>query len=235
LRVIILNWKINFPIDIYMPSHIHNIPMGLANAFLIEGENALVLVDAGSPGFEQKVFQVMHKLKRDDLSLIYITHAHLDHYGSAAALRRTTGASIATHKADGETMAKGETPLGSVRGRGKWVNLLFPILSSLLKPEMTAPDILLEDGDDLTSFGLEGFIVHTPGHTPGSSCLILDGEIAFVGDLISNTGGPHLQRYFAHDWGLLPSSLSRLQAESPEWVYPGHGPSPIGKKALLGM
>jgi hydroxyacylglutathione hydrolase len=206
--------------------------MGLGNAFLIEGDNALVLVDAGLKGFEHKVFQLMEKLGRNDLSLIFITHAHLDHYGSAAEIQRTTGASIAIHKADAETISKAETHLDSVRNRGLWVKLLFPLISTLAKPEPTPANVLLEDGDSICDFSLVGTVLHTPGHTPGSSCLILGGEIAFAGDLLSNTGGPHLQRYFACDWGLLSSSLSKLQAESPECVYPGHGPGMIGREAL---
>ena len=98
---------------------VHNIPTGMSTAYLIESDGGLALVDAGLPRYERRVLRRMRALGRDDLRLIFITHAHLDHYGSAAALRRLTGAPIAIHRADGDTMARGDTPLGSVRGRGR--------------------------------------------------------------------------------------------------------------------
>jgi glyoxylase-like metal-dependent hydrolase (beta-lactamase superfamily II) len=77
--------------------------------------------------------------------------------------------------------------------------------------------------------------LHSPGHTPGSSTLILDKGIAFAGDLVSSTGTPHVQRYFAHDWPALESSLKDLQAERPHLVYPGHGRRPLGMDELQSL
>jgi glyoxylase-like metal-dependent hydrolase (beta-lactamase superfamily II) len=211
---------------------VHIITMGIAPAYLIESEAGLVLVDAGLPGYERRVLRRMQRLGRDDrstersrqsLRLIYVTHAHLDHYGSAAALRRFTGAPIAVHRADADVMARGESPVGETRGRGR---VMWPILRQferLLPHEPTPPDLLLNDGDDLRACGLDAVVVHTPGHTPGSSCLIVEGRLAFVGDLLANSILPRVQRSYAYDWALIPQSLARVQALEPEWVYPGHG------------
>jgi len=211
---------------------VHNIPLGMARAYLIEAEAGLALVDAGLPRYERRVLQRMQTLGRDDLRLIFLTHAHLDHYGSAAALRRLTGAPIAVHRADGEAMARGETRLGSVCGRGRLLRAFLPLFGPYLRPEPTVADLLLDDGDDLRAYGLDAAVLHTPGHTPGSSCLLVEGRVAFVGDLLSTVGRPHVQRFFAHDWSLIPDSLARLQALKPQWVYPGHGRSPLSGEAL---
>jgi len=215
-----------------MSLQVHDIALGMVHAYLIEAEAGLALVDAGFPRYERRVLRRMRALGRDDLRLIFLTHAHLDHYGSAAALRRLTGASIAVHRADGEAMARGETPLGSVRGRGRLLQALLPLLESYLRPEPTVANLLLDDGDDLGDYGLDAAVLHTPGHTPGSSCLFIEGRLAFVGDLLSTVGRPHVQRFFADDWSLIPDSLLRLQALRPEWVYVGHGRRPLSGKAL---
>jgi glyoxylase-like metal-dependent hydrolase (beta-lactamase superfamily II) len=215
-----------------MSLQVHTIPLGLARAYLIENEAGLVLVDAGSPRQEHNVLRRMTALGRDDLRLIYVTHAHLDHYGSAAALRRLTAAPIAVHRADGDAMAQGETRLGAVRGQGRLVQALMPLLEAYLRPEPTPADLLLDDGDDLRAYGLDAVVLHTPGHTAGSSCLLAEGQLAFVGDLLSTTGQPHVQRFFAEDWSLIPDSLARLQALRPEWVYPGHGRGPLSGQTL---
>jgi glyoxylase-like metal-dependent hydrolase (beta-lactamase superfamily II) len=206
----------------------------MGRAYLIEGNAGLVLVDAGLPHFERSVLRRMRALGRngDDLRLIFVTHAHLDHYGSAAALRRLTGAPVAVHRADGDAMARGETSLGSIRGGGWLMAALLPLSKPVLRLEPTPPDLLLDDGDDLRAYGLDAVVLHTPGHTPGSGCLVIEGRIAFAGDLLSTTSRPLVQRYFADDWPLIPSSLARLQALRPEWIYPGHGRRPLSGAAL---
>jgi len=215
-----------------MPLQIHDISMGMATAYLIESDSGLVLVDAGLPRYGQRVVRRMRALGRGDLRLIFITHAHLDHYGSAASLRRLTGAPIAVHRADGDAMARGETPIGSTRGRGRLLRALLPLFESHLRPEPTPPDLLLDDGDDLRAYDLDAVVLHTPGHTPGSSCLIVEGQLAFVGDLLSTSGRPHVQRFFADDWSLIPDSLARLQALGPEWICAGHGRRPLSGETL---
>ncbi len=216
----------------FLSLQVHNVPMGMACAYLIESGAGLVLVDAGSSGHEPGVLRRIRALGRDDLRLIFITHAHLDHYGSAAALRRLTGAPIAIHRADGDAMARGDTCLGSVRGRGRLVRALLPLFKPYLQPEPTLADFLLDDGENLRAYGLDAVVLHTPGHTPGSSCLLVEGRLAFVGDLLSTTGRPHVQRFFADDWSLIPNSLARLQALRPEWIYTGHGRRPLSGEAL---
>jgi hydroxyacylglutathione hydrolase len=215
-----------------MPLKIHSIPMGLARAYLIESAAGLVLVDAGVPGCVRRVLSRMRAIDRRDLKLIYITHAHFDHYGSAAALRRVTGAPVAVHRADGEAMARGETHIGSGRGRGRMIQMLWPLLERHLQVEPTSPDHLFEDGDGLQAFGLQAVVLHTPGHTPGSSCLLVEGRIAFSGDLVFNHGWPHVQRLYATDWSSISGSLARLQAAAPEWVYAGHGRRRLSGAAL---
>lgn len=215
-----------------MPYKIHPLPLRMSVAYLVEGPDGLALVDAGMPGDERRILGQMAALGRDDLRLIYITHAHLDHYGSAAALRRATGAPIAVHRADGPAMAEGQTILGTARGIGRLIALTMPLAHRFFPVEAAPADILLEDGDRLDEYGLPGEALHTPGHTLGSTSLILDGGLAFSGDLVTTTGRPHVQRSFAQDWSLIPTSVARLQAARPDWVYPGHGRQPLSGHGL---
>lgn len=211
---------------------IHAIGLRMSRAYLIETENGLVLVDAGLRGEENRILAAMSRLGRDDLRLIYITHAHLDHYGSAAALKRITGAPIAVHQADVEAMAAGQTRLGEARGQGRLLAALLPLAHPLLRPEPAEADIPLEDDQRLDELGLDAVALHTPGHTFGSTCLVVEGRLAFSGDLVTTTGGPHAQRAFAEDWNQVWPSVRRLQASRPEWVYPGHGRKPLSGSDL---
>ena len=215
-----------------MVSRVHAVPLGLSEAYLLESDTGLVLVDAGSPHQERLILRHLRALGSDNLKLIFITHAHLDHYGSAAALRRLTGAPVAIHRADAEALARGETRLGSAQGRGKLMAVLLPLVELFFRPEPVTPDLLLEDGDCFADFGLEARVIHTPGHTLGSSCLIVEERLGFVGDMLSNTSRPHLQSLYAEDWSLLKQSYARLQGIELETVYPGHGRRPVSGKVL---
>ena len=83
---------------------VHIVPMGFANAFLIEGDDGLTLIDAGFPGKEAAAFGAIRGLGRspDQLKHLIFTHGHPDHIGSAAAIVRETGAR--TYILGGETI-----------------------------------------------------------------------------------------------------------------------------------
>lgn len=210
-----------------MITRIHRLALRLSLAYIIESDSGVVLVDAGIKGEEQKILRRITEVSKGDLRLIFITHAHLDHYGSAAALKRITGAPIAIHQLDEEAMALGETRLGSARNFGRVLAPLLPVVHPLIGPEPAKADLIVEDGDFLGDYGLDARVLFTPGHTNGSCCLIVDERLAFVGDLVTNTGKPHLQRAFAQDWPSLATSFNKLRAMKPDWLYPGHGPKPM--------
>ena len=218
-----------------MKLQVHPIKLRMSNAYVVELPSALVLIDAGSPGDSQKIRSRLKAFRGKPLCLIYITHAHLDHYGAAASIQHATNTSLAIHAEDAGTMAKGETHLGQVRSRGRLTAALMPIVSRLFPVEPVTADSVLQDGQDLGDFGLPGQVLHTPGHTPGSTSLIVDCRLAFVGDLFSTFGKPHTQRLYAHDWSEIEISLERLNALDLEWLYPGHGRRPLSGEEFASL
>lgn len=210
-----------------MAIHVHTIKTWMSNAFLIEADSGLVLVDTGPPRSEEQIMARMQALGRSDLRLIFLTHAHYDHFGSAAALKQRTGAPIAINRIDADALARGETKLGSVRGSAWIAKVGLPLMERIRPVTSVEADLLLDHGDRLDAYGLDAQIIHTPGHTLGSSALLVEARLAFVGDLISMLGEPHAQRRFAVDWNQQAKSLRRMQQLQPEWVYCGHGPQPL--------
>ena len=90
------------------------IRLGLVNSFIVKGENKSVLVDTGYPANGDTIVRCLHqnRIQPEDISLIVLTHAHIDHYGSAVELRAKTGSPIAIHRAGAEILKKGINYIG---------------------------------------------------------------------------------------------------------------------------
>lgn len=164
------------------------LPFGLINCHLIIGAQGCVLVDAGLPGSEAKVARVLKKFGRGfkDIKLIVITHAHVDHAGSAAKLRELSGAPILAHVGDLDYYEQRKKMSFCETG---WFGRLFIRTGLILQPyQPFTPDLLLQNGSsfDLSGFGVNGVARHTPGHTAGSVSLQLDSGDALVGDLLAS-------------------------------------------------
>jgi glyoxylase-like metal-dependent hydrolase (beta-lactamase superfamily II) len=146
------------------------VPMGMSNAFLIEGDDGLTLIDAGYPGKAPAVFRAIRGLggSPDQLKHLIFTHGHPDHIGSAAAIVRETGARTYMHPLD-IPMAESGGPFRPMRGAP---GLLRQMMCKLFfhpeeRTEPVAIDQPLTPGEILPIAG--GFeVIHTPGH-----CMVL--------------------------------------------------------------
>ena len=203
------------------------IKLGIVTSFIIKGEKS-VIIDTGYPGNGNKILRYLHKnsIKPEDISLIVITHGHIDHYGSAEELRRLTGAPIAIHRADAEYLEKGINYIGTpVDLFGRVTKSLFIRTDKFVSKSLKV-DIVFDDEVDLREFGINGRIIHTPGHTEGSVSLILSGGEAIVGDLLM--GGilfRGVPRYplFVSDISKLRESIKRVIQLSPKVIHASHG------------
>ena len=171
---------------------VYVVAMGFANAFLIEGDDGLTLIDAGYPGKEVAVFQAIRDLGRSPKQLkhLILTHAHPDHIGSAAAIVRETGARTYMHPLDipiaesggpFRPMTPAPGPLGLVLCK------LFFHPNQRLKP--VAIDQPLTAGAVLPiAGGIE--VIHVPGHCAGQVALLWHpGRMLFVADVCVNIMG----------------------------------------------
>ena len=149
------------------------------------------------PGAEAPT--IMRVLEEKDFKVRYIfnTHGHFDHVSGDRELKEATGAEIMLHPADA---------------------FLLEALEDV--PNVDVP---LAAGFELALGEVRGTVLHTPGHTPGSVCLLVGGR-AFVGDTIfaGSVGRTDLP---GGSYGEIAQSVRRLLAlgDGVE-LYPGHGP-----------
>lgn len=152
------------------------------------------------------------------LKLIVSTHRHWDHIGDNAAVMDATGAELAVHTLDRQGLLD---PMGTSRGDARAAARQLPFE---IPPSVPAVD-LAEGG--LVRFGsitLE--VLHTPGHTEGSVCLLARDEgLLLAGDTLF-TGGWGRVDLPGGSADQMVESLTRLsRLEDTLRVLPGHGPS----------
>jgi glyoxylase-like metal-dependent hydrolase (beta-lactamase superfamily II) len=96
------------------------------------------------------------------------------------------------------------------------------LLSPLFSFAPLETDLLLDDGTDLSSYGVSAQTVLVPGHSPGSLAVVSAQKDLFVGDLFVNYVVPS-QPIYLSDRKAWQHSHERLRALSPRMVYVGHG------------
>ena len=177
---------------------IRTLPLGAyqTNTYLVWEENSptCVVID---PGYEPDTILDEAKKLGKEIAAVLLTHGHFDHVGGVKELAAETGCPVYLHEAE----------------------LSMP-------PQMTAGPLFYTntygEGDFVEAAGLSFKVLHTPGHTPGSVCLLCENAM-FSGDTLfwGSCGRTDLP---GGSWATIRKSLLRLADLSGDYnVYPGHG------------
>jgi glyoxylase-like metal-dependent hydrolase (beta-lactamase superfamily II) len=206
------------------------IPMGICTSYLIKDQGA-ILVDAGQQGygrtFQRRIAQA--GLVPKDLTLIFLTHGHWDHIGCLGELKALSGSPAAIHYREKEWVERGLMPHPPpLTG---WGRFLETLIKRFLMPRQTfggvPVDIALADQpSSVQSFGVNGTVYPTPGHSSGSMSLVLATGEAFVGDAAVNGPPERLDAggaIFAEQPELIPQSWRVLLEAGATTIYPAHG------------
>ena len=209
---------------------VHKVGSGYVNAFLIDGDEGLVLVDTGLPNKQGAVAQAVAGIGRQmtDITAIVLTHAHTDHIGSAAAIKRSCEAVVVASSVDSPAI-EGDQPLTAppmMVGPLKLVSNLLPKPDPVMVDHRVSENSPGKMPDDL-------MVIDTPGHTPGHTSYLLDrnGGVLFVGDAAANRRGT-VTKGFPNTGGgpVIDRSIRHLAEFEFEVAVFGHAP-PIGKGA----
>lgn len=164
-----------------------------------------IMIDPGAVSAELN--DAIEKLKGFDFRYILLTHGHFDHIGAAAYYEKLTGAKILIHELDEKFILDGNLNLG--------------YNSEEAKVEPFKAYKLLKDNDSIEVFGKNIKVLHTPGHTCGSCCYIID-DIIFTGDTVMklSVGRTDFPTGSISD---LMKSVEKLKSLDGNYkLYPGH-------------
>lgn len=179
------------------------------NNYLVIDENTkdAVLIDAG--GDLEKTIKLA-KANNANIKLILNTHGHFDHTAGDYDLREKTGAKVLIHESD-----------------QYFVNNIKDHLALYNMPQYEVPviDEYIKDEQIINAGSIEIKVIHTPGHSEGSVCFLIDkqlfsGDTLFAGEVgRTDLPGGSFQK-------LKDSVTNKLfTLDGSIKVYPGHGPS----------
>jgi glyoxylase-like metal-dependent hydrolase (beta-lactamase superfamily II) len=176
------------------------------NCYLLQGDIGLVVVDPGPVGGGSKVITGVEAMgfQPDEVRLILVTHGHLDHYGAVPEVKAWCAVPVAAYASEVEFSRDRRNALPPAQTvRGSLVRWFYLLLSPLAQFRPLEADLLLDDGADLSPYGLDARTVLLPGHSPGFT---VPSQPLYLSDRVA--------------W---QQSYERVRKLEPRMVYVGHG------------
>lgn len=181
-----------------------------ANCYIVGSERTkkAVIIDPG--GDPEEIVNAVNE-KGYDVEYILNTHGHMDHVAGNSYVKRKLGGKLAIHP-DDEPMLNDST-------------MSIFTQSEQEKPERVKPDLYLHNHDEVHCGDMTLKVIHTPGHTQGGVCFLIENHL-FSGDtLFAGSVGRWDFPGGSHE-DLVRSITEKLMVlDDSVIVYPGHGPT----------
>lgn len=222
----------------------------LVNWTLVADDTGVLLIDAGFPGQRAEVLESLRQLGfgPDDVTAILLTHAHVDHLGSAIWFAREHATPVYCHAGEVSHARRdylqqvSPVALAAQVWRPRWLAWSAQVARNGGLVRDGIPTVV-ELSDD-TAAGLPGAPVPipTPGHTGGHCSYLVDdvlvsGDALVTGHPLARRDGPQLlPSMFNHDDDGCRRSLDALAGAGAHVLLPGHGPvwrGPVAEAARL--
>ena len=179
------------------------------NCYIILDEKSKEIMVIDPAGKADEIIEMINILN-GKVKYIYLTHCHSDHIGAVNEIKEKCGGKILIHRYDSEGLNDANINLSNI--------------IDLPKIELEA-DSRLDDSDLLHLGDLEFRVIHTPGHTRGSTCLYCEQEkCLFSGDTLFRGTWGRTDLPTSNTEDIINSITKKLMLLPDDtMVYPGHG------------
>lgn len=207
---------------------IYQIASGRCNSFLISHNTHYLLVDPGSKAQWNHLTRRLDQLGVGEkaITALILTHCHFDHAENAAGVKEKYKTAIIIHRSEAEYLRKGDNPV--IQGTTPVMKLMTDVFLTrqVLQHLRYTPadyDVLVDETYDLNNLGFSGYLLHTPGHTPGSMSIVVEDQIAIVGDTMVGTFKESMFPLFAADPRQMVKNWKKLLDTGCSTYLPAHG------------
>lgn len=198
---------------------------GRSNVFVLTNGAQNILVDTSTRRNRGKLQKQLAALGVGRIDCLVLTHAHFDHAGNARKIKDVYGAMVMVHQHEAPYLIAGDNI--PIRGTNRLTRPLAHIFGALFAKQCrydACPcDIMVHSAFDLREFGFNAYVMHTPGHTPGSISIVVDDEIAIVGDTMFGVFKRSVFPPFAQDVEQMVHSWGELLKTNCSLFLPSHG------------
>lgn len=195
------------------------IKCGIVNCYLIKGKEKSILVDTALYKYRNYIY---NKIKDFNISLIILTHAHVDHIGCTKFLADKLNIPVTMHY-DDYKLSKDNT-IHKIYADSLVGNVLklFSQLNFKTKIQPFEPKIFLENNQSLKDYGIDAKVVSLRGHTKGSIGIIVNDKEFIVGDAMMNMTYITPSLIYENKKAML-NSVTKIKNSNAEKIYVGHG------------
>ncbi|PKM87905.1 MAG: hypothetical protein CVU85_05025 [Firmicutes bacterium HGW-Firmicutes-10] len=182
---------------------IETYPLGVyqANCYVVSQDDQVLIIDPGSKS-DYLISKIPESAK---VLAVLLTHGHFDHFAAAADLAKHYDVDIYIHTEDEELLSD-------------------PLKNYSDHRNVTCVDRVTAFDDHYLKIGpFKINVFHTPGHSPGSVCYMIDSHL-FVGDLLFKNSIGRTDLYKGSNFQMMESLQFICSLDGDIKVYPGHGP-----------
>lgn len=192
-----------------------------SNAYVLEDEGTALVID---PVDTEEFWGFIERQKIRTADVV-LTHEHFDHISGLNKLREKMGCKVYAHRKCSENIGIITRNLSSAAGVLVQVSEKLQGKDLFGEPFICAPaDVIFDENHVFFWKGHKVEMTHTPGHSAGSICVVLEEEILFSGDTlleeptITRLPGGNKRIFCENTMPWLKEKLTMMK-----WILPGHG------------
>ncbi|MBK6963504.1 MAG: MBL fold metallo-hydrolase [Bacteroidales bacterium] len=206
-------------------SEIRLLAGGRSNVFLVSNNRIKILIDTGPAFSGNRLLKKLEQLSISSIDYLLLTHTHFDHAANAQKLKDKFGLKVIVHEAEAGYLLSGNSPVPA--GTNSFTSWLIGTFGDWTEKKVRyqpcEADIIIKKENEFSFPGIDARIIHTPGHSAGSVCLIVDNEIALAGDTLIGTFSGSCFPPFANDVPELMRSWEKILKTGCRLFLPSHG------------